>query len=144
MSDRFRFRCWDKDRKCFLRDDEFVICPDGEDSYFNADYDLGDFIIEQCTGLKDKNGKLIYEGDIVKCRYYDNFDGTERESVGRVYWHKEDCAFYIFISLEEEIGFYGNSIEVIGNIHENPELLQEKHNEVSWLVFLWNYISGLL
>lgn len=81
-------------------------------------------VVEQFTNLKDKNGKEIYEGDIVK--YGDN--------IGEVFYDSERAYFNVS-------GFYdgyqacpilafsenGNAImEVIGNIHENPELLEEK------------------
>ena len=49
--DRFKFRVWDKERKCFFNDDEVVIYPNGEESFFNADYDFTECVVEQCTGL---------------------------------------------------------------------------------------------
>ena len=78
---------------------------------------------EQCTGLKDKNGKLIYEGDIVES----NFNG-----LGRILYNHAALT----VAWKEEVYFYGHrtpstpipldveNIEIIGNIHENPELLK--------------------
>lgn len=79
-------------------------------------------IVEQFTGLKDINGAEIFEGDIVK--YGDN--------VGEVFYDSECACFNVS-------GFYNGSqdyptmafnehavMEVIGNIHENPELLEKK------------------
>lgn len=75
----------------------------------------------QCTGLKDKNGKLIYEGDIVK--------DISLNLTFKVGYKK--CAFYL--ENEEHIGYFHElataysekRVEVIGNIYENPELLTE-------------------
>ena len=94
---------------------------------YSIEYYDGDYLnidveeIDQCTGLKDTNGKLIYEGDVI-------FINGEKWCV---IWENEDCAFF-FSNLKEVYrqpifpDFYMmvDDFEVIGNIHENPELLK--------------------
>lgn len=78
---------------------------------------------EQFTGLKDKNGKEIYEGDIV---YIDNSENYTRDVKGKVVF-EYGCfnvvdygnVYFLFCELGYSI------ISIIGNIHENPELLKE-------------------
>lgn len=132
----FKFRAWWKDTKRFLDGDEwYMTCSGAKHLHYSAyPYSDDDFIIEQYTGIKDKNGKEIYEGDIVEqfvCGVR-KFKGKEcgRKTVWQVRWNKDECCFelhYLSGSL------FGDSMlssdgehEVIGNIHENHELMEEK------------------
>ena len=88
--------------------------------------DASDWIFESCTGLKDKNGKLIYEGDIVKNKVCRN-----TVAIG-VYEnpHRTDCISCGVYLLETKYNILDaekhGEFEIIGNIHENPELLEEE------------------
>ena len=75
--------------------------------------------ILQCTGLKDKNGKLIYEGDIV---FYKIGSIKHREVVN---WNQTRCGW---VKGYHDLCTYQKYCEVIGNIYENTELLEVEHD----------------
>lgn len=135
MQDRFKFRAWDKEESKYIND--IQECEGGTGSYEPCQMCFGDYfleyykcenyIVEQCTGLKDKNGKLIYEGDICKVNQQDSLKGEV------VYAVKLGC-YTLRQSKTEGISFIDlfdlykdcSKLEIIGNVHENLELLEEK------------------
>lgn len=117
MNDRFKFRVYDEYAN-IMHYEKFKILPDGDTE---ANILMCVSKIMQCTGLKDKNGKLIYEGDIVKCSY------GSKNVICNVVWDNEDLCFSIMLNG----GFYSfvphssnDKIEILGNIWENAELLE--------------------
>ena len=131
-----KFRAWDSAKKEMFKD-TFAITESGqvvvvEQEFVTSTPDyifVEHLVIMQSTGLKDKNGKEIFEGDIL----------TDGHTTGDIRNHPT-LGFYTvdesskegYLSdtvgiedFEEAKEFMRNSIEVIGNIYENPELLED-------------------
>lgn len=102
-------------------------------------YSVGPETICQCTGLKDRNGKLIFENDIVKDLFSDTaapirygsyqscFDSTKVEHVGfYVDWSGKYNKNY-----RKDLGYWIHMVdaEIIGNAIDNPELLEGNHDD---------------
>ena len=82
----------------------------------------------QCTGLKDKNGNLIWENDIVA--YWDTYSTengqAEMDCIGKVVWDDETISFQVTNRLSSESYEVLDECSVIGNIFDNPELLERE------------------
>lgn len=134
MNDRFKFRvfglcCNSKLEKNWVNITEvgnFLIDKDGklidESAYFDPINHPEHFIIEQYTGLKDKNGNLIYEGDIVKCDR--DFDPDGRVNLTKEVIFTDGSFTLANLDPKNRDFCYINrfhNIEIIGNIHEQAE-----------------------
>ena len=124
-----RFRAWDKENKKMI-DVDILNWNNGEVDFIGDGITFilkaNDIVLMQSTGLTDKNGKEIFEGDIVKVT-----DGDERTNfpdggIGTICGLDEIFMWYIDGQVHN--GLFDISqeyyIEVIGNISENPELLE--------------------
>lgn len=124
MQDRFKFRVW-RPKNIFVRG--------WQPKYIYFSLDMGEYaigfaetdIVEQCTGLKDKNGKLIYDGDIVQMSYPYCPNNKYMVKWGDCCWELWLNNGFVYVVYEK----MSQSMEVIGNIHENADLLGDKTDE---------------
>ena len=122
------FRAWAIKKNEFIDDvindgESWLECEGYETSSLSEIFDGDEFIVEQYTGVKDISGKKIYEGDIILI-------ANHGRTPYKVIYQEGDCSF---VCNNEYILDYCNLFKsfhkcysVIGNIHENPELMEEE------------------
>lgn len=131
---KLKFRAWDKlnnemyvVEQINLNRGEFESIGYGITFLRGAD----EVILMQSTGLKDKNGKEIFEGDILACK-------TDDEVINlNVFWDEEHALFMFeskkYNEQEPLAKLVENNtypFEIIGNVHKNPELLEVNHGTI--------------
>jgi len=159
-----KFRAWDEQNKIMHYDFQFIRSGVEENDWiifisdkqklgerpsnnqtvcfhpFDNPYFQQQLKLMQYTGLKDKNGKEIYEGDIIKFQNNGLYD--RKIKIGEIVWWEQELGWYakcpkekvnerdLDYSLEhiQSRHIYAGNIKVIGGIYENPELLQESQN----------------
>ena len=145
MNPRLKFRVWNNKHNRYIVDSHYpigsdhiiVVKQDGKvynlglgdyEDYSNMHSwavmeEFADCILEQCTGLKDKNGNLIYENDVLLCerKIVDGATGTEISYKTSGVVHRDKNGMY-FINGKDwygsDITFYNECAEISGNIHE--------------------------
>ncbi len=121
---RFKFRAWNKAENMYHYNAECAYDSMGGTPPLMHDSFGGvlcndDYVVEQCTGLTDKNGKLIFEGDILRLSLDDG------NKVDREIYYDRGCCQYFLRHLDKRMfdGYtfnssVANSLEIIGNVHE--------------------------
>ena len=128
----------------------YLVCiPDGDsfDCYIISDFDERDSIYDlwkyaikvipetvgQYTGIKDKNGKKIFEFDVVKVRITQTEDKQTyvdcKYKIGVIVYNEDFALFTCKNNFMNFINWAFNDYEVIGNVYDNPELLNDKESD---------------
>jgi len=124
MKREFKFRVWDKERKGFLHQidiDSDIIYVDTR-WYIHGGHALDDnYVMQQYTGMRDKGGTEIYEGDIIK---YPIPVGWSTNSLHRENYRVDEVKFITGCFIPDIWRTVVDDCEVIGNVFENSELLK--------------------
>lgn len=125
MTREIKFRAWDVKDKCWVGHNIHIDgsgCLSWAFGYSCNPISRDEFVVEQFTGLKDQKGKEVFEGDIIKCGLYG-------QTVAPIEFIP--CGFGFVCPSDKKFTpipiyhpLYSFPIEVIGNIHENGDLLK--------------------
>jgi len=133
MNHRSKFRVWDVKNKKFLPESYFAILGNGKlivtlSGYYNdfTNTNQDDYVIQQYTGLTDKNGNLIFEGDIVQYNQnssYDNMDFIAKWSDNKLGFIFQSNSGEQLVNQTPHLNRFKH-LEVVGNIFEHENLLK--------------------
>lgn len=140
-----KYRIWNKISKCFVSEYENTAGENRLKHFITADGEIGkiiypldeicefedniinqdDYVVQRFIEMFDKHNKMIYEGDIVKVKCYDNWDDEGYDAIYEVRWCHIQCGFRGFTKGMIELNYSGRGLnsqdtEVIGNVFENP------------------------
>ena len=106
----------------------YISVPPKDPDDLGGVYNVDPSTVGQYTGLTDRNGKRIFEGDIVEAGDY-----TAEDGYGEIIWDGDDAKYAILgcngnTLMTDFEAYYGHELEVIGNIYDNPELLGGAEN----------------
>ena len=140
MEERYLFKAKFDDSDRWVKgqlvevNDTYLIIPNHASKILAGWFSTSNFVevkkdtICKCTGLKDKNGKLIWENDVVA--YWDTYSTesgyAEADCIGKVVWDAETISFQVTNRLSAESYEVLDECSVIGNIFDNPELLESE------------------
>jgi uncharacterized phage protein (TIGR01671 family) len=130
------YRIWDKSIREYIEKEYSaswvgnvqLLWYTGGNFEYDVYVDQSVYIIERCSGLKDINGNWIYAGDIVQYSITTHCSETEAEQYIKVVMFKDGQFYPRPVTFDCEDKYYSyelDNIKVIGNIHENPELIKE-------------------
>lgn len=126
MNREIKFRVWDTELKEMIEAGKVRISGTGIIDLDNGkdwteDVDAERFIVMQYTGLKDKNGKEIYEGDILQLK-------QAKKSIFVVEYEEQSFIAYCKNKVnnnEDALHYVSDALQIVGNIYEHPHLLRE-------------------
>ena len=137
-----KFRAWHKHWKCMLRvramtfnnnetkhpTEVYAVMTIDQDGNLEDNNYPDNIILLQYIGLKDRHGKEICEGDIFNFHSSEEWKGTEPDNPCIVFWSSDLSAFMFYVGKLEMSTLLppSDSIEIIGNIYENPDLLKKR------------------
>jgi uncharacterized phage protein (TIGR01671 family) len=124
-----KFRTWHKQHGMIYPDEHFSLnaAITGNLDFFGSparDFNVDDFTFMQYIGLHDAKWREIYEGDIVRINHPFDRTGDFTNAIGQVFWWGEEGGWYHSNDHGRPPKRMWQYVEVIGNIYENPDLLE--------------------
>jgi len=130
MEDRFKYRAWDIREASWVDVLEIAWAYDFDSNAYSPEPDIitESYALMQCTGIKDKGGTLIYEGDIIFSDSWWWGPGEVFLSRGHVGPCKGENVMEYVCRHKGKVSsnlWYGSEVKILGNIYENPEIIDE-------------------